>query len=291
MHSRRENHRNDAVWSHGAWLLGLLMVWFGAMRFFPFAADGLQRLLQKYPWLPPSSMAKHLSVTLALVEVGIGLALLVPHRRWRQWAGFAAMLFWSCTLLLLLGSPAWVQEAPYGGFPVIGSGQTLLKHVGIAALALGIFANARNDDRARRYALYGIWAGQLLVLVWIGLMKFTAIEATGVEGLMRSSPLFSWLSRVFDVQGASNVIGLIELATAALIALWPWRPRIARWGLLLAVGTYVLTNSFLLTLPGWQAGHGFPFVGGSGQFLLKDLLLLVGALALLLNDPPSRTAR
>lgn len=117
-------------------------------------------------------------------------------------------------------------------------------------------------------------------------MKFTQIEAVGVEGLMRSSPLFAWLYGPFDVQRASIVIGVVELATATLIALWPWKPRIARGGLLLAIGTYVLTNSFLFTLPGWQTAYGFPFVGDIAQFLLKDLLLLAGALILMLVPPP-----
>lgn len=103
---------------------------------------------------------------------------------------------------------------------------------------------------------------------------------------MRSSPLFAWLYGPFDVQGASILIGVVELTTASLIALWPWKPQIARYGLLLAIGTYALTNSFLFTLPGWQTEHGFPFVGSTARFLLKDLLLLVGAPVLMLVSPP-----
>jgi uncharacterized membrane protein YkgB len=33
----------------------------------------------------------------------------------------------------------------------------------------------------------------VLVLGWIGAMKFTAYEATGIQGLVASSPLMSWL--------------------------------------------------------------------------------------------------
>ncbi|KRG70442.1 hypothetical protein ABB29_06420 [Pseudoxanthomonas dokdonensis] len=154
----------------------------------------------------------------------------------------------------------------------------------MAALGLGVFS-FRRQPALHGAALLGMWLGQLLVLVWIGGMKFTHLEAVGIEGLMRSNPLFSWLYGLTSVQGASIIIGGIELLTAALIALWPWRPGLARWGLLAAVATYLLTNTFMLSLPGWQEGMGFPYIGRTGQFLVKDQLLLLGALALLLSRP------
>jgi uncharacterized membrane protein YkgB len=290
------NDIGDQAWGLAARLLGLVMVWFGAMRLMPFGIDALARDLDGFPGGVPASSVPGLAHASGTIGILIGAVLLLaPANRWRMWAGLAAMVFWGVGLAPLSGANAWVQAAPYDGFPVIGSGQTLLKHVGIAALGLGIFARLQGSTCGLRGARIGLWLGQLVVLGWIGAMKFTRIEAEGVEGLMRSSPLFSWLYRFFDVQGASNVIGVIELSTAALILLWPWYPRIARWGLAMAVATYLLTNTFLLTLPGWQPGLGFPFVGGAGQFLLKDLLLLAGALVLmsppLLQPTPQRQRR
>lgn len=270
------------VWGFSARLLGLLMLWFGAMRACEFEIQALGRTLVDLGLPAFAPDAAWLSPALGGLEAAIGAVLLLtPSGRWRRGAALAAALFWGAGLLGLLSPAAWISEPPYGGFPVIGSGQTLLKHLGIAGLALGVFAHERGCARGRERALWTLWAGQLLVLVWIGLMKFTQVEAEGVAGLMRSSPLFAWLYGPLDVQGASNLIGVVELITAALIAFWPWRPQVARWGLLAAVATYLLTNSFLLTLPGWQPGYGFPFVGGTGQFLLKDLPLLLGALALI----------
>ncbi|UNK48645.1 YkgB family protein [Lysobacter sp. S4-A87] len=275
----------DRVWAFAARLLGLIMVWFGAMRLMPFGIEAMARQLAAFPGGVPEAWVPVLACAAGGIELLTGLVLLVaPACRWRMWAGLVAMVIWGIGLLPLSGASAWVHAAPYDGFPVIGSGQTLLKHVGIAALGLGIFARQFGSAGGLRTARVGLWLGQLVVLTWIGLMKFTLIEAEGVEGLMRSSPLFSWLYRFFDVQGASNVIGAIELATAALILLWPWQPRIARWGLAMAAATYLLTNTFLVTLPGWQPDLGFPFVAGTGQFLLKDLLLLAGALVLM--SPP-----
>ncbi|MGQ0641767.1 MAG: DUF417 family protein [Gemmatimonadaceae bacterium] len=284
--------REDLAWIAAARVLGLVMVWFGLMRFFPFDIDALGKLLAQYSWLPPSSWAPTLSIALGASETGIGGVLLfAPSSSWRMWGALAAALFWGAGLLLLFGPAAWVHDAPYDGFPVIGSGQTLLKHVGIASLGLGVFARLRGWSVGRRAALYGLWLGQLLVLIWIGLMKFTRIEALGIEPLMRSHPLFAWLYGPLDVQSVAIAIAGIELTTAGLIALWPWRPEVARWGLLLVAGLYVITNSFLITLPGWQAGFGFPFVGGTGQFLLKDLLLLAGALILLTTRLPRAAAK
>jgi len=66
-------------------------------------------------------------------------------------------------------------------------------------------------DNALRFSL-------VIVLAWIGAMKFTAYEAGAIEGLVASSPIISWLYNVLSVQATSNLIGTIELLTAAAIA-------------------------------------------------------------------------
>jgi uncharacterized membrane protein YkgB len=269
------------LWAVSARALGLLMLWFGAMGAFEFQTEAAARQWSAFGAAAWAEQAYWLSPALGAVQAAIGAVLLAaPSGRWRRCAAFAAMLFWAAGLLGLLSPGAWVQAAPYHGFPAIGAGQGLLKHLGIAGLALGVYAHERGCARGGTHALWWLWAGQWLVLGWIGAMKFTQVEAEGVAALMRSSPLFAWLYGPLDVQGASDLIGAVELATAASIALWPWRPRLARWGLLAAMATYLLTLSFLLTLPGWQPGLGFPFVGGTGRFLLKDAMLLLGAVVL-----------
>ena len=61
--------------------------------------------------------------------------------------------------------------------------------------------------------------GLVLVLLWIGGMKFTGYEAKGIAPFIANSPIMSWLHVLFGVQGANYVIGVLELATAiALIA-------------------------------------------------------------------------
>ena len=120
------------------------------------------------------------------------------------------------------------------------------------------------------------------VLGWIGAMKFTAYEAGAIEGLVQSSPLVSWLYQVFSVQGASNLIGTVEIATAALILIGTKFPKAALVGAVAAAMTFLVTASFLLTAPVWEPSlGGFPALSVvPGQFLLKDIVLLAAAVFL-----------
>ena len=125
-----------------------------------------------------------------------------------------------------------------------------------------------------RYGLVG-------VIGWIGLMKFTRVEAEAIWPLVQHSPLMSWASTALGVQPFSNLVGGAEVIIAALIALRPIAARASALGSLLAVGMFVTTLSFLLTTPGvWVASlGGFPAITVlPGQFLLKDVVLLGAAL-------------
>ena len=117
--------------------------------------------------------------------------------------------------------------------------------------------------------------GLALVLAWIGAMKFTAYEAKGIQGLVATSPLMSWMYGILSLQGVSNLLGVVEISTALLIALRPLSARLAIVGSCLAILTFLTTLTFLFSLPGWeQSLGGFPALSGSGGFLLKDLVLL-----------------
>lgn len=121
--------------------------------------------------------------------------------------------------------------------------------------------------------------GLVLVLGWIGAMKFTAYEAEGIKTLVETSPFMSWMYRVFSLQATSNVIGVAELIAAALIAIRPLSAKLSAIGSVLAVLTFLTTLTFLFSLPGWEKSlGGFPALSGSGGFLLKDVVLLGAAL-------------
>jgi uncharacterized membrane protein YkgB len=125
----------------------------------------------------------------------------------------------------------------------------------------------------RELARYGL----VVVVGWIGLMKFTAYEAEGIRPFVANSPLMSWVYGLMSVRNFSAVLGVVEVAIALLIAARPFWPRASALGSALAVGTFLTTLSFLVTTPGvWEpSAGGFPALSAMpGQALIKDLALL-----------------
>jgi reactive chlorine resistance protein C len=117
--------------------------------------------------------------------------------------------------------------------------------------------------------------GLVVVLLLIGFLKFTTSEAAGIQPLVAHSPFMSWLYSVLSVQGASNLIGAIEITIAVLLALRPVSAKASFIGSLGSIVTFLLTTSFLFSTPGAvQLNHGLPVLGDAGQFLIKDVVLL-----------------
>lgn len=108
--------------------------------------------------------------------------------------------------------------------------------------------------------------GLAVILLLIGLQKWTKAEAEAIQPWMAHSPLLSWLYHVTTVQGASIFVGVCELIIAALIAVRRWSPRLSAAGSAGAILTFVTTLSFLFTTP-----NQGPDAQG---FLIKDLFLL-----------------
>jgi uncharacterized membrane protein YkgB len=131
---------------------------------------------------------------------------------------------------------------------------------------------ARIDHVGALLARYGL----VVVIGWIGLMKFTAFEAQGIQPLVANSPLMSWLYDLLSVNAFSALLGVVEVAAAALLAVAPWWPRISAAGSVISIGLFVATLSFMLTTPGvFEASEGgFPMLSSTGQFLIKDAALL-----------------
>ena len=122
--------------------------------------------------------------------------------------------------------------------------------------------------------------GLVLVLLWIGGMKFTAYEAEGIKPLVANSPLMGWVYNLMSVTAFSSLLGVVEIAIGGLIALRPVWPVGSAIGSGLAVGMFLTTLSFLVTTPGWEPSlGGFPAISAMpGQFVLKDIVLLGAAL-------------
>ncbi len=112
--------------------------------------------------------------------------------------------------------------------------------------------------------------GLVVIFAAFGLLKFTSVEAASIQPLGEHSPVLFWLYRIATPKVASDVIGVIELGLAALIATRRFAPRLSGVGSLGTAFALLTTLSFLVTTP--NLGADYP------GFILKDLVLLGAAI-------------
>jgi len=124
----------------------------------------------------------------------------------------------------------------------------------------------------------------VFIFFFFGVAKFAQYEAEGVARIASQYPLFAWMYPLWGARGASNVIGTIELATAAALALGAFSARISLIGGLMGMCTFLITLSFTLGVPLWEQGYGAPFIGSIAQFLFKDAGLLAGCYAIAVHS-------
>jgi uncharacterized membrane protein YkgB len=129
-------------------------------------------------------------------------------------------------------------------------------------------------------AAYLLRYGLVLVIAWIGFMKFTAYEAAGIQPLVANSPLMSWVYAIFSERAFSALLGVVEVAIAAMIALRPVSAKVSALGSGLVAVMFLTTLTFILSTPGWEPSlGGFPALSVvPGQFIIKDIVLLAAAL-------------
>ncbi|ENN99577.1 MULTISPECIES: DUF417 family protein [Pseudoalteromonas] len=169
-------------------------------------------------------------------------------------------------LLTLFASNRWMAQL--GGFPVIGSGQGIIKYFAIIPLYLFLFYKNKLTDK--QHVLLN-FIPVAMVLLWIGGMKFYEFEAKAIVGLVETSPFMSWLYTVFSVQGASNIIGGFDVLFAVLLGagiLLKNKKLIIVSGLA-CLSVFLMTQTFLITANG--AFSSSTLLERLGQFVIKDL--------------------
>ncbi|HBW7855307.1 MULTISPECIES: reactive chlorine resistance membrane protein RclC [Gammaproteobacteria] len=153
-----------------------------------------------------------------------------------------------------------------------------------------------------------------VVFLWIGALKFAPYEADSITPFVANSPFMSFFyehpedykahlthegelnaeKRVWQAANNtyifSNGLGLVEILIGLLVLSNPISRRAGLLGGALAFGTPLVTLTFLLTTPeAWVPDlgddeHGFPFLSGAGRLVLKDLLMLAGALPVMADS-------
>src|SRR5260221_4700574 len=135
-----------------------------------------------------------------------------------------------------------------------------------------------------RYAL-------VVVIAWIGALKYSSYEAAAIHPLIANSPIMSWFYNILGVRSLAATLGTVAIIAAVLIALRFVSPRLSALGSAMAVLLFLGTLSFLFTTPAVTAAGGFPVLSVlPGQSLLKDLVLLGAALWTLGDSLRARTS-
>src|SRR5215475_5006437 len=138
---------------------------------------------------------------------------------------------------------------------ITSAGSAMMRGTTPAAAAAGA-AEHPAATAGRLLVRYGL----VVVIAWIGALKYTTYEAIAIQPLIAHSPLLSWLYNIFSVRTFAAVLGTAEITAALLIAARPWWPRVSAVGSAFGVLLFLSTLSFLFTTPGVTGAPagGFP---------------------------------
>jgi uncharacterized membrane protein YkgB len=169
--------------------------------------------------------------------------------------------------------------SPAGPYPVVGQAK---KDIMIQGFNV-------SEKGHGSYWVLGIlrWV-MVLIFLSFGIQKFTPQSAHGIALYISNSPLVSWLS-MFGVRGEANLLGIIELTTAALLAAGAFIPILSALGSLMGIGTFAITWSFFFSTPGvvkWSVSTDPIAWNLTGEFLYKDIVLLCVCVVLFLASLP-----
>lgn len=153
-----------------------------------------------------------------------------------------------------------------------------------------------------------------IVFLWIGALKFVPYEADSITPFVANSPVMSFFyehpqeykahlthegelnankrawQTANNTYGFSSGLGVVEIVIGLLVLSNPLSRRTGLLGGALAFATPLVTLSFLVTTPeAWVAAlgdgqHGFPYLSGAGRLVLKDVLMLAGALPVMADS-------
>jgi len=202
----------------------------------------------------------------AFISSAVLAFLSIKQPNFRAILGYLLIAISIVPLGSLLSDSMWIVSM--GGFPVIGSGQGVIKY--FALLSIGILLIKRTFS-----PLVTAWISilpVLLVLLWIGGMKFTLLEAQGIEGLVKSSPFMGWLYNFFSIQTTSNIIGVYDLIAVVILILAMYSPKLAVPAILMSGMVFVVTQTFLISFSGSLSSE--TLLSTTGHFLIKDLWFL-----------------
>lgn len=129
-----------------------------------------------------------------------------------------------------------------------------------------------KNQSAHTLGYYISLFGAALILLWIGIFKFTPTEASAIKPLVENHFLTFFVYKIMSTQTVSNLIGVIEIIIALLLIFSAKFAVLKKYAGIGMVATFLVTLSYLFTTPGmWKVVDGVPV---TDFFILKDLMLL-----------------
>jgi hypothetical protein len=92
-------------------------------------------------------------------------------------------------------------------------------------------------------------SGLVTNLLLIGALKFKEYEVENIDPLVRSGALFSRLREKLGARRLARFIGIAEIALGSVIAAKPVAPKASAAASFGAVGMFLTTLSFVVTMP------------------------------------------
>ncbi|KMQ69358.1 membrane protein [Chryseobacterium sp. FH2] len=136
-----------------------------------------------------------------------------------------------------------------------------------------------QENQAGKIGYFVSLFGASLILLWIGIFKFTPTEANAIRPLIENHFLTFFVYNFVSVQAVSNAIGVIEIIIALLLLFSVKFAFLGRYAAIGMIVIFLTTLSYLLTTPGiWKVVDSIPV---TDFFILKDLLFLGFGLMLL----------
>ena len=159
-----------------------------------------------------------------------------------------------------------------------------------------------------RFGKKAVRFGIVVVFLWIGGLKFFTYEADGIVPFVANSPFMSFFynhpaeykkhqnkegeliaaNRQWNTEnntyGLADGLGVMLVTLAILIALYKVVPLPSMIASILIFIMTLGTLSFLITTPESWVPHltdpdwGFPFLSGRGRLVIKDIVILGGAI-------------
>ncbi len=129
---------------------------------------------------------------------------------------------------------------------------------------------------------YILLFGAALILLWIGIFKFTPTEAAAIKPLVENHFLTFFVYKIAGMQTVSNAIGTIEIIIALLLVFSVKFASLRKYAAIGMIATFLVTLNYLFTTPGvWKVVDGVPV---TDFFILKDVMLLGFGLMILQNN-------